>query len=183
GQTIPTVVDFDLGNAAPAEGVIRRKCTAIRRTMQINLKSMATPSRFVGICGDNFWDKLTSHPEVVKTYLNWAAAADLRNGYGKEWSAFRYGEIEFVNYRGTDDGTTLGVSTNDVRFFPTGTGIFRWALSPGEKFEHLGTLGQETYSEMVVDEKRDQWADVEAYSYPLPVCTQPQALHRGTTST
>jgi hypothetical protein len=181
GQTIPTALNFDLSNATPAEGAVRKLCTQIRRSIQVNLKGLATPSKIVGLCGDTFWDNLTSHPEVVKTFLNWSAAADLRNGYGKEWSAFRYGEIEFVNYRGTDDGTTLGVGAKSCKFFPAGTGIFKWALSPGEKFEHLGTLGQDMYSNMVVDDDRDAWADVEAYSYPLPVCTQPAALHQATT--
>ena len=129
------------------------------------------------MCGDAFWDP-TSHPEVVKTYYNWAAAADLRNGHGQEWSSFRYGEITFVNYRGTDDGSTLGVGTDKCKFFPLGAGIFRWAMSPGEQFDHLGTLGQDTYSSMVIDRDRNSWADVEAYSYPLPVCTMPQALYQ-----
>jgi hypothetical protein len=31
---------------------------------------------------------------------------------------------------------------------------------------------------MLIDRDRNEWADVEAYSYPLPVCTMPQALHR-----
>ncbi len=185
GQTIPAAINFDLSNASPATGAVRKLCTQVRRSIQVNLKGVAQPTSIVGICGDTFWDNLTSHPEIEKTYLNWAAAADLRNDHGKEWSAFRYGEITFINYRGSDaddaNGVSLGVGSKNVKFFPLGTGIFRWALSPGEKFEHLGTLGQETYSEMLIDRDRDQWADVEAYSYPLPICTQPAALHQGTT--
>jgi hypothetical protein len=180
-QSIPSALNFDLSNASPAEGAVRKLCTQVRRSIQRNLKGIGVPTRIVGLCGDTFWDNLTSHTEIVKTYLNWAAAADLRNGYGKEWSAFRYGEIDFVNYRGTDDGSTLAVGDKAVKFFPAGAGIFKWALSPGEKFEHLGTLGQDMYSQIVVDDKRDEWADIEAMSYPLPVCTQPSALHQGTT--
>lgn len=176
-QAIPGEIDFDLDNANPASGAVRKKCTAVRRSIQKSLKSVGTARNIVGICGDAFWDDLTSNPEVEKTYLNWAAAADLRNGHGKEWSAFRYGEIDFVNYRGTDDGT-FGVDTNKCSFFPVGAGIFRWAMSPGETFDHLGTLGQDTYSMIVTDKDRNSWADVEAYSYPLPVCTMPSALHR-----
>lgn len=177
-QSIPSEVDFDLDNASPAEGAVRKKCTAARRSIQKGLKGVGTAREIIGLCGDAFWDDLTSHPEVVKTYLNWAAAADLRNGHGKEWSTFRYGEITFVNYRCTDDGTTLGVGTDKCKFFPVGAGIFRWAMSPGESFEHLGSLGQETYSQIVTDKDRNQWADVEVYSYPLPVCTMPAALYQ-----
>ena len=63
-------------------------------------------------------------------------------------------------------------------FFPVGAGIFKWAMSPGESFEHIGQLGQKFYPGIVVDKDRNQWADVEMYSYPLPVCTMPQALYR-----
>lgn len=178
GQPIPAEINFDLANPAPAEGAVRKKCTAVRRSIQKSLKGVGVARNIVGICGDAFWDDLTSHPEIVKTFLNWAAASDLRNGHGREWSAFRYGEIDFVNYRGTDDGT-FGVPTDKVKFFPVGAGIFRWAMSPGERFEHVGTLGQDTYSNIVVDRDRDAWADVEVYSYPLPVCTMPGALHQG----
>lgn len=178
GQAIPGEVDFDLDNAAPATGAVRKKCYAVRRAMLKGLKGVGTPRKVVGLCGDNFWDDLTSHPEVEKTFLASAAAADLRNNVGNEWSSFTYGNIEFVNYRGTDDGTTLGVNTDKCKFFPVGAGIFRWAMSPGESFEHLGTLGQETYSRIVIDKDRNAWADVEVYSYPLPVCTMPGALHQ-----
>ena len=40
GQSIPSEVDFDLDNASPAEGAVRKKCTAARRSMQIGLKSV-----------------------------------------------------------------------------------------------------------------------------------------------
>lgn len=179
GQTIPAELDFDLDNGSPASGAVRKKCTAVRRSILKNLKGVGVASNIIGICGDNFWDDLTSHPEVEKTYLNWAAAADLRNGHGKEWSSFRYGEIDFVNYRGTDDDTTLTVGTDKCKFFPVGAGIFKWAMAPGEAFEHVGSLGQLVYSNMVLDKDRNTWADVEMYSYPLPICTMPQALHRG----
>ena len=157
---------------------MRKKCTAVRRSIQVGLKGVGVASAIYGICGDAFWDDLTSHPEVIKTFTGWAAAADLRNDHGQPWSTFRYGDINFINYRGTDDGTTLTVGTDKCKFFPVGAGIFRWAMSPGERFEHVNTLGQETYSAIVLDKDRNSWADVEVYSYPLPVCTMPQALHR-----
>jgi hypothetical protein len=180
GQTIPAEVDFDLDNASPAEGALRKKCNAAKRSILAGLKGVGTPSDIIAICGDAFWDDLTSHPEVIKTYLNQDARNGewLRNGHGVPWDSFRYGGITFVNYRGTDDGTTLAVHTDKAKFFPTGAGIFRWVMSPGEAFEHIGSLGQNVYSNMVMDKDRNAWADVEVYSYILPVCTMPQALYR-----
>jgi len=43
----------------------------------------------------------------------------------------------------------------------------------------VNTLGLPTYSWVVLDEKRDMWADVETFSYPLAVCTMPGALLSG----
>jgi hypothetical protein len=177
-QPIPAEVDFDLDNASPSVGAVRKKCYAARRSILKALNGVGSATRIVAICGDAFWDDLTSHPEIEKTFLNWAAAESLRNGHGNEWSTFRYGEIDFVNYRGTDDGTTLGVNTDKAKFFPVGAGIFRWVLSPGEKFEHLGAVGQDIYSAMLMDRDRDSWADVEAFSYPMSVCTMPSALYQ-----
>jgi hypothetical protein len=179
GQSIPSEIAFDLTAASPASGAVRRKCTAVRRAINIALKGVGVAREIVGLCGDTFWDDLVANVEVVNTYVNWAAAADLRNGFAKEWQAFRYGDITFINYRSTDDGTTVGINTDKVKFFPTGAGIFRWAMSPGESFSDLGTMGQDSYSRMVIDKDRDSWADVEVFSYPLPVCTMPSALHQG----
>lgn len=183
GLNIPAEVGWDLANVAPAAGILRKRAADVRRSMQVNLKGVGVISDVIGLCGDAFWNALVAHAEVRATYLNWSAAADLRGPVGKEWSTFRFGDITFVNYRSTDTnvvaGTSqFGIDTNTCRFFPTGTGVFKWALSPGEAFAHLGQLGQEMYSLMVVDDDRDQWADVEAYSYPLPICVNPSVLYQ-----
>jgi hypothetical protein len=39
-------------------------------------------------------------------------------------------------------------------------------------------MGQEFYSWMVTDKDRDMWADVEMYTYPLPICLMPSALYQ-----
>jgi len=176
-QTIPAEVDFDLDNASPASGVVRKACTAAVRSITKGLKGIGGGAvRVMALCGDNFWDDLTAHPEVRQTYLNYQAAVDLRAPLAYE--SFNYGGVTFTNYRGTDDGSTVAVGTDKAKFFPVGAGIFQWAMSPGERFEHLGMVGQNFYSAIVTDEKRNSFADVELYSYPLPVCTMPQALYR-----
>lgn len=176
-QSIPSEVSFDLAAASPTTGALRKKCTAVTRSIEVALKGRPI-SGIVGVCGNAFWDDLVAHKEIVDTYLNTPAAAQLRNGFATPWRQYRYGDITFINYRSTDDGSTVGVGTDKCKFFPMGSGIFQWAMSPGEKFEHLGTMGQETYSNMVVDRDRDQWADVEMYSYPLPICLMPSALYQ-----
>lgn len=178
GQTIPAEIDFDLDNASPASGAVRKKCNQVTRSILRGLQGLGgNMVSVVALCGDNFWDDLTAHSEVRQTYLNTVAAAELREGNAFE--TFRYGGITWTNYRGTDDGTTVAVGTDKAKFFPVGAGIFQWALSPGESFDFINTLGRETYTQIVLDKDRMWWADVEMYSYPLPVCTMPQALHQG----
>jgi hypothetical protein len=178
-QAIPAELDFDLDNASPATGAVRKKCNAVKRSMIAALKGQGGNNVGIGaIVGDAFWDDLTSHPEVEKTFLATAAAADLRNGFGSAWSSFRYGDITWINYRGSDD-SAVGVGTDKAKFFPIGAGIFPVAQSPGESFEFVNTPGQQVYSGIVTDKDRNAWADVELFSYPLFVCTMPSALYQG----
>lgn len=177
GQSIPAEIDFDLDNAAPESGVLRKKCNQVTRSILRNLKGLGgTGVSIMALCGDAFWDDLTAHPEVRETYLNTQQAADLREGNAFE--SFRYGGITWTNYRGTDDNSTVAINSDKARFFPVGAGIFQVAYAPAERFEFVNTEGSALYSWMVLDKDRDSWADVELFSYPLHVCTMPAALHR-----
>lgn len=176
GQAQMAEVDFDLDNANPAQGAVKTKCNALKRATLTNLKGLGGAG--VGIhalCGDNFYDALTSHKEVYQTFLNWNAAKDLRNDVGTAYSTFQFGDITWHNYRGTAD-SKVAIPTNKARFFPVGAGIFQYALSPAESFDFVNTLGQEVYSWMIYDRDRNMWVRPEVASYPLPVCVQPSAL-------
>jgi hypothetical protein len=158
-------------------------CNVVRRAIMRNLQMgniNTNQVKIVALCDDTFYDQFTTHPEIRSTYVNWDAAPALRESVGEVWRPFPYGGINFVNYRGTDDNSTVAVPAGTVKFFPTNAGIFQKAMAPGEKFEMLGTPGQNRYAMMVRDPLRDMWADVEVYSYPLYVCTLPQALAHGT---
>ncbi len=177
-QSIPAEIDFDLDAASPAAGVVRKKCNLVKRSVMKALKGLGGNAVRVGaIVGDAFWDDLVGHSEVEKTFLATAQAADLRNGFGMAWETFNYGGIQWINYRGSDDDA-VGVHTDKAKFFPIGAGIFQVAMSPGESFDFVNTPGQPIYSMIVPDRDRNMFADIEQYSYPLPVCTMPSALHQ-----
>lgn len=178
GVTQPTEIDFDLDNASPASGAVRKKCAQVVRAMMRAAKGVWVPgTRVHAFCGDNFWDDLTAHSEVRQTYLNTQQAMDLRTGTAYEM--FNYGGITFENYRGTDDGSTVGINTDQAKFFPVNApGAFLEVFSPGEQFAHIGQLGEPIYPMIVPDRDRDMYADVEVYSYPLHVCTRPLMLQR-----
>jgi hypothetical protein len=183
GQTIPAEVNFDLGTNSATTGAIRAKCDDAKRSILRALQKGQTSDSvtIVGLCGDAFWSALVSNQEVRQTYLATQAAADLRGGTA--FSMLNYGGITFVNYRGTDDGTTVGINTDKCKFFPLAqigaTSIFQMAQAPAERFEFVNTPGLPLYSWIVPDDDRDMFADIEMYTYPLPVCVLPQALYRG----
>ena len=65
-------------------------------------------------CGSAFFAGLVAHKEVRETYLNTAAAADLRGRVGEEVS---FGGITFRRYRG---GLGFRVPTDKAYFYPDG---------------------------------------------------------------
>jgi hypothetical protein len=178
GISQPAEIDFDLDNASPARGVLMAAVKSVKRTIIRALGQAAPGIRVIALCGDTFFDQFTSHSEVEKTYLNWLAAESLRAG--EVFSSFRWGEVEWVNYQGTDDNTTVAIGADKVKFIVQGVpGLFRRINGPGETFETVNTIGRDLYSMMVMDKDRNMWVQPEVYAYPLHICTRPEVLLRG----
>lgn len=174
GIAQPAEIDFALGTAATD---VRGKCATVVRNMAKASKGawIEGITEVHALCGDTFYDSLIDHPKVRDTYLNWTAAADLRQGMA--YGAFRFGGIVFHNYRGTDDGSKIAIDTNKAKFFPVNApGVFKAAFGPAEWAPN--TPGQPMYGMIVPDRDRGMWVDIEAYSYPLFVCTRPDMLQR-----
>ena len=122
-------------------------------------------------CGSAFFADLVAHKEVRETYLNTAAAADLRWRIADEVS---FGSISFRRYRGN---AAFGVPADKAFFYPEGVeGLFEILLRPGR---HLRD-GQHTRPAALrpghPDRERDEWVRLEIESNPLPICTRPQVL-------
>ncbi|MBK1719223.1 major capsid protein [Thiocystis violacea] len=180
GVAQPTEIDFDLDNASPASGAVRTKCNQVIRQMMTAAAGAWIPgsTSVMALCGDNFWDNLTAHGEVRETYLNTQQAADLRE-INQPYETFRYGGITWMNYRGTDDGSTVAVNTDKAKFFPVNApGVFEVAFSPLESLGFVNTPGKDMYSLIVRDKDRDMWIRPEVFSYPLFICTRPLMLQR-----
>lgn len=181
GVSQDSEIAFDFGNTA--EGDLRPKATQVVRQMAVNGKGAMTPGvEVVALCGDDFYDDLTSHAEVRETFKHTSDAQSqrLRNEIGTAFDAFNWANITWINYRGTDDGTTVAVGTDKAKFFPRGApGVFQAIYSPGEWFDVVNTPGQPVYAMTIPDEKRNAFVDLEVYSYPLFVCTRPTMLQHG----
>lgn len=184
GVSAPTPINFQFSSATFA---VRATCQQVIREIARAAQVGNNPMLQVNaLCGDTWFDALIDHDEVRATFLNWMAAADLRENVA--FMSFRYGGINFINYRGSDDGapaasSTVGVAHNEARFFASGVpGLFDVALSPAEFLPFANTLGQQTYAMQIPDEKRQAHVDLEVYSYPMFYCTRPLTLIQGTQS-
>lgn len=179
GVTQPEEIDFDLDNPNPASGELRTKAANVVRVIARLLGQAFGPGvRVIGLADDVFYDQFVNHRDVVRTYENYQAAASLRTSTAfEEFNCFG---IDWVNYKGSDDNSTVAIGTGRVKFIVTGVeGLYRRINGPGEDMETANTLGQEMYAYMVRDLQRNQWVQPEIYSYPLHMCTRPEALLRG----
>lgn len=168
-------IDFDLDNASPAAGALRKKCQALIESVEESMGGLAAGAVQVRAeCGAAFFADLVAHKEVRETYLNTAAAADLRGRVPDEVS---FGGIAFRRYRG---GNGFGVPPDKAYFYPDGIeGLFEIYFAPADTFETVNTLGLPLYARTIPDRDRDEWVRLEIESNPLPICTRPQVLRSG----
>lgn len=180
GIAQPSEIDFDLDNASPSSGALMQVVTAAYRTAVRALGASFVPgvSQMMWLCGDTFFDQFTQHPEVRASYLNWEAASSLRDN--NAFSTFRFGNMGWHNYQGTDDNSTVAIGATKAKLVVTGVpGLYRRYNGPGEDMDTVNTMGRPMYANLVRDTKRNQWVQPEIFSYPLHICTRPEVLLRG----
>lgn len=180
GITQADEIDFDL--SAGTANSLRPLCNEVIRSMARNAQGAFTAStKVVALCGDEFYDEFTNHPDVIRTFLNWSDAKDIRGGsQGAAFSEFEFGGITWINYRGSNDNSEIAIPVDKVKFFPVNApGIFQVAHAPGESFEWVNTPGKPIYITPIFDRDRNSWWKMEAASYPLHICTRPEVLLRG----
>lgn len=180
GVSQETEIAFDLANATPASGVLRKKCAGVIRQMAGILEG--TP--FTGIyalCGDAFFDDLIAHPEVRASYLAQVEASQLRTGYiqpGQSYGTFTFGGITWENYRGSVGSTTF-VNTDKCHLFPTGVpSLFRTYYAPADYMETVNTIGQRMYAKQY-PMANGKGVNLDAQTNALHICTRPRVLIQG----
>lgn len=175
----PTEVAFNL--AAQTPNSLRPIINGIVRGMARASKGAFTPNtRVQALCGDVFWDNFVNHVDVIRTYINWQEAAELRGSQGGAFTTFSFADIDWINYRGSDDNSTIKINDQKVKFFPKNApGVFRRALAPAARFEYVNTPGKEAYVYPIFDRDRNEWWRQEVYSHPLYICTRPEVLYSG----
>jgi hypothetical protein len=119
---------------------LRKRCQALIESVEDTLGGLAAGVvQLRAECGSAFFADLVARKEVRETYLNTAAAADLRGRVGEEVS---FGGITFRRYRG---GLGFGGPTDKAYFYPEGVeGLFEiyYAPADADTFETVNTVGQ-----------------------------------------
>ncbi len=171
-----TEIDFDLDNASPAAGAVKKKCHDIRRKVEDELG--AQPYDHVhAICGADFFDDLITHPEVTTAYDRYLDGAFLRQGQAR--GSFEYSGIVFEEYRGRV-GTVDFTDASKAYLFPVGVpGLFRQYNAPADFVETANTIGLPRYAKQAVDQQFARWVMLHVQSNPLPICTRPRVLIKG----
>lgn len=136
------------------------------------------------ICGKNFFDNLIAHPKVRDTYLNWEAAAQLRDTTLNR--PFMFGGVAWEEYRGMEGFATptlAKVDDDEAIMFPTGVmDMYRTYFAPGDFMETVNTLGQPMYMKAAPDWKYNRYVDLLVETNPLYINTRPRAVLRVTAS-
>lgn len=169
-------IDFVLGTSTTD---VRAKCMEVKRWIEDNLLG----ERFTRIhvfVSPEFFDKLTSHANVVKVYQNWAAAQEKLGGDVR--SGFEFGGILFEEYRGSVSSidsaytTRRHLAANYGVAVPLGTAsMFATWAAPADFVETVNTLGKPYYSKME-PMKFNRGFDMHAQSNILPFCMRPDLI-------
>lgn len=190
GVALPAEIAFDLSNASPAVGSLQTIVRGLKRSILRAAKAGNRGGiRIIALCGDDFFDKLVKNPDVLPSWNVFQANTGTRIALGlnlavEPFTTFTWEGIDWVNYRGTDDNSTIAIAADKVKFIPAGIpGLFQEVLSPYESFDFLNTLGLPIYANIIPDRKRNQKVELEAYSYPMYLCTRPDVLYSGRAGT
>ncbi|MGD9714744.1 MAG: major capsid protein, partial [Thermomicrobiales bacterium] len=181
GVNAEAEIDWDLDNANPADGILRKKCAGVIRQVAGILEGLPYTGLHA-ICGDNFFDDLLQHKEIRDTYKGWSEAQILRESYigpnRVSYGIFEFGGIVWENYRG-GVGATGFVHTDKCHLFPLGVpGLFKTVYSPADYIETVNTLGKSRYFKQF-PQPNDKGVNIEAQTNMLPYCTRPKVLIQG----
>jgi hypothetical protein len=184
GVTAETEIDFDLDNASPADGVLRKKCAGIIRQVS-NILGGVPFSGLHAFVGDNFFDDLLGHKEVRETYKGWNEAQILRDSYigpnRSSYGIFQFGGIVFENYRGAVESASDGqvktfINTDKCQIFPLGVpGLFKTVYSPADYEETVNTMGQARYARQYAM-PNGKGRHLDSQMNALQYCSRPKTL-------
>jgi Phage major capsid protein E len=179
GITPNAIVYLDIDNAD--DGELSTAIGGIVRAMGRQLGGTPFTGAYA-FCGDNFYNKIRSNPEVRATFLQTPEAALLREGpidpafnANGSFGRFQYGGIIWDNLYAEIDGAPF-VDTDEAQIFPLGApGLFRTYYAPADYIETVNTLGKAKYAKQITMDN-DKGIRLESQTNCLDICLRPNVL-------
>jgi hypothetical protein len=173
-------IDFVLGtsttdlNAKSEEGIAH---------IQDTIQSGEVVSNIIVLCSPAFFGKLINHATVKEAYKYYTSTQEpLRNRLGSGvYRRFVHGGVEYVEYRGSYNGTAL-IPAGEAYMLPQGTAdMFKTYFSPANKFSHVNTIGEQAYV-FTYRNPTDSEILIQSEANFLNLVRRPQAVVQLTTS-
>jgi len=173
-------IDFVLGtsttdlNAKSEEGIAH---------IQDTIQSGEVVSNIIVLCSPAFFGKLINHATVKEAYKYYTSTQEpLRNRLGSGvYRRFVHGGVEYVEYRGSYNGTAL-IPAGEAYMLPQGTAdMFKTYFSPANKFSHVNTIGEQAYV-FTYRNPTDSEILIQSEANFLNLIRRPQAVVQLTTS-
>lgn len=147
--------------------------------IQDNITSGEVVNSVTAICSPTFFAKLIAHANIKAAYQYYTSTQEpLRNRLGSGvYRRFSHGGIDFVEYRGSYNGTQL-ITAGDAYLVPMGTqDTFISYFSPANKLSLVNTLGMESYAFQYRDPK-DEGILLQSESNQIHLVRRPQVVVR-----
>ncbi len=176
--TAQSSINWDLDNASPVSGALRKQCSAVIRLIEDELGALPYSS-IHAMCSSQFFDDLTAHPEYRANKLNFEDARQLSERVARR--RVEFGGITFEEYRGKV-GATKYVADNAVHVIPIGVpDLFLTRYAPAEYWDTVNTMGLPRYARMNPDgNDGDHSRTLRVQSQVIHLCTRPRVLIPGT---
>lgn len=169
-------VDFVMGTSTTD---LTAKIEEVIAHIQDNINSGEVVNSVTVICSPAFFAKLIAHATIKDAYKYYSSTQEpLRSRLGSGvYRRFSHGGIDFVEYRGSYNGSAL-IPSGDAYAVPMGTvDTFISYYSPANKLSLAGTLGLETYVFQYRDPK-DEGILLQSESNQLHLVRRPQTVVR-----
>lgn len=158
-----------------ASSSARTKATTIHEYLESALDGVPYTGIHV-LCSSGFWKALLEDKDAKETYLNWTAAADLRQDPRE---MFTWQRITWERYRGT---SSVAVTADAAYAIPLGVpDMFLTRFGPANYAETVNTIGLPYYAKSRTLDF-DKGFQLEAQSNALNICTRPRAVIKLTKS-
>lgn len=169
-------IDFVLGTSTTE---LTLKIEEAIAHIQDNQLSGEVMSNVVVLCSPEFFGKLITHATIKDAYKYYTSTQEpLRQRLGSGlYRRFVHGGVEFIEYRGSYNGTRL-IPAGDAYALPMGSSdTFISYFSPANKLSLANTLGQEVYAFQYRDPK-DEGLLLQTESNQLHLVRRPQTVVR-----